>query len=102
MGPYRVWHPEHDYPGLAMSRSLGDYIAHDFGVSEEPEITTYDLQSNDKFIVLGSDGVWEFLSNQTVIDLVAKNLPDGLRVAADELIEEAYNQWVSSNFQRFY
>jgi hypothetical protein len=27
MGPKRVWLPTEDIPGLAMSRSLGDYVA---------------------------------------------------------------------------
>lgn len=27
MGPKRVWLPNEEIPGLAMSRSIGDYIA---------------------------------------------------------------------------
>ena len=50
-------------PGLAKSRSLGDLIAHSFGVSSLPEIKSRYIGINDKFIVIGSDGVWEFLSN---------------------------------------
>lgn len=33
IGPHRVWHSSLAYPGLAMSRSLGDNVAHHFGVS---------------------------------------------------------------------
>lgn len=36
MGPARVWLQEVDVPGLAMSRSLGDYVAQSVGVSPEP------------------------------------------------------------------
>ena len=53
-----------------MSRSFGDYIAQQVGVSAEPDIFRYHLTEEDKFIVLASDGVWEFLSNEKVIDLV--------------------------------
>jgi serine/threonine protein phosphatase PrpC len=53
-----------DSPGLAMSRSLGDGQAHSIGVSCEPEIHKYELSVDDKFIVLASDGVWEFLENE--------------------------------------
>ena len=44
-------------PGLAMSRSIGDYISHTVGVSAEPEIKRFNLQPRHKFIVIASDGV---------------------------------------------
>ena len=101
LGPHRVWHPDHNYPGLAMSRSLGDYIAHDYGVSEEPEVTTYKIQKQDQFLILASDGVWEFMTNQEVIDIISDNIFESCRQAADVVIERAYNQWVSPSFTTF-
>jgi serine/threonine protein phosphatase PrpC len=53
-----------DLPGLAMSRSLGDRVAQQCGVTAEPEVSQYDIKPEDKFMVIASDGVWEFLSNQ--------------------------------------
>lgn len=49
-----------------MSRSIGDYVAHSVGVSTNPEVTRFDLVEDDKFIVIASDGVWEFLSNDEI------------------------------------
>jgi serine/threonine protein phosphatase PrpC len=49
-----------------MSRSFGDRVAHSVGVSAEPETKEFTLSLNDKFIVIASDGVWEFLSNEDV------------------------------------
>ena len=46
-----------------MTRSIGDRLAHRVGVSSYPEIKSHTLTSKDKMIVLGSDGIWEFLSN---------------------------------------
>lgn len=66
MGPARVWLKELEVPGLAMSRSLGDQVAQSVGVSPEPEITIYDIDVNDRYIIIASDGVWEFLSNDEV------------------------------------
>jgi len=43
VGPVRVWLPLHDTPGLAMSRSIGDFMVHTAGVIAEPEITEYKL-----------------------------------------------------------
>jgi len=38
IGPYRVWKKNEAYPGIAMSRSLGDLIAKKIGVISIPGI----------------------------------------------------------------
>ncbi|EGR31750.1 protein phosphatase 2c, putative, partial [Ichthyophthirius multifiliis] len=58
---------DEDIPGLAMSRSFGDLIAAQCGVICEPDIKILDIQCEDKFIVIASDGVWEFLNNRDVM-----------------------------------
>jgi serine/threonine protein phosphatase PrpC len=70
IGPQRVWLPHEEIPGLAMSRSMGDRVAHSVGVSAEPEVLEFTLTLNDKFLVIASDGVWEFLSNEDVAQII--------------------------------
>jgi hypothetical protein len=41
VGPARVWLRGRDYPGLAMSRALGDLAARPAGVISTPELSTY-------------------------------------------------------------
>ena len=53
-----------------MSRSMGDEVAHSVGVSTEPEVLEFLLGPNDRFVVIGSDGLWEFLSNELVCEMV--------------------------------
>ena len=67
-GPCRVWLGHMDVPGLAMSRSLGDAIAHTAGVSSEPEFFEYEFNRGreDLILVTASDGLWEFMSDQEV------------------------------------
>ena len=36
LGPYRLWLKNENYPGLAMSRSIGDFCAHSVGGISEP------------------------------------------------------------------
>lgn len=60
----RVWLKHEDIPGLAMSRSFGDAMAARVGVHAVPEVTFFELELEDKVIVIASDGVWEFLDNQ--------------------------------------
>jgi serine/threonine protein phosphatase PrpC len=63
IGPMRVWLKHEDIPGLAMTRSFGDAMAARVGVHANPEVTFFDLTTEDKIIVIASDGVWEFLEN---------------------------------------
>ena len=66
-GPLRVYTPEGVVPGLAVSRSFGDTIAEGCGVTCTPEISFYNRTHEDEFIVMGSDGLFEFFSADEVL-----------------------------------
>jgi serine/threonine protein phosphatase PrpC len=53
-----------------MSRSVGDLVAASVGVSCEPELLEQDLTPQDKILIIGSDGIFEFLSNEEVLKIV--------------------------------
>eukprot|EP00879_Flechtneria_rotunda_P011713 GHRR01012234.1.p2 GENE.GHRR01012234.1~~GHRR01012234.1.p2 ORF type:complete len:382 (+),score=136.61 GHRR01012234.1:110-1255(+) len=93
MGPYRVWLQYAWVPGLAMSRALGDQLAHTVGVSSEPQHITVDLTPSDKLLILASDGVWEFISSKEAVEMVAAcDTPEeGCRT----LVDEAYQRWLN-------
>ena len=95
VGPERVWNKEMDGPGLAMSRSFGDEIAHKIGVVVDPEILESYFLKEDKFIVLGSDGIWEFISNNEVVEIV-KNyyLENNIEGAIEHLYSESSKRWI--------
>ena len=65
-GPFRVWKKGEVYPGITMSRSIGDFIATTLGVIPEPKFIEDKIDNKTKFIVIASDGVWEFLDNNKV------------------------------------
>ena len=90
--PPRVWHPHGDYPGTAFTRSIGDAVAESLGVISDPEMITRNLTPEDKIIVLASDGVFEFLTNQSVIDICAK-FADPLE-ACRAVVAESYELWL--------
>ena len=69
-GPARVWLADQDIPGLAMSRSLCDTVAHTVGVLSTPEVVERTLTDDDRVIVMGSDGLWEFIPSEEVIELI--------------------------------
>ena len=94
IGPARVWLQHDQIPGLAMSRSIGDFVAGEVGVISEPDIQQLELTNEHKFLVLASDGIWEFLSNQAVIELVAQFWEAGnIEGACERAVKEAVIQW---------
>ena len=48
----------------SFSISLGDHAVKAVGVIPEPEVKTFDLQESDQFMIMASDGVWEFITSQ--------------------------------------
>jgi serine/threonine protein phosphatase PrpC len=89
-GPQRVWVKNVNSPGLAMSRSIGDCIAHSVGCSCEPDVTLTLLTPQDKIVLLASDGIWEFLSNQQVANIVYQYFSkDAPEAAANALVSVA-------------
>ena len=91
-GPPRVWLGHMDVPGLAMARSLGDTVAHSAGVISDPEFTSHTFTDADKYLVLASDGLWEFMTDQEVIDIMATQTEP--RRSVDLLIMEANGRWM--------
>jgi serine/threonine protein phosphatase PrpC len=71
VGPHRVWLPGAWVPGLAMSRALGDFVAGSVGVSAVPDTAVAELHPGDEFLVVASDGVWEFMTVAEAAEVVA-------------------------------
>ena len=90
--PPRVWAQEGDFPGTAFTRSLGDKVAEGLGVTAEPEILIRRILPNDKYVVIASDGVFEFLTNQMVADIVADK--ENPLDACHAVVAAAYDLWL--------
>lgn len=85
--------PEFTMIGLAMARSIGDYAVKEVGVIAEPDVEEYDLNPSDRFMILASDGVWEFISSQEAVDIVNDQIEFGCHAACEELIQVAATRW---------
>lgn len=90
-GVHRVWLPNEESPGLAMSRAFGDYCVKDFGLISVPEVTQRHITSGDQFIVLASDGVWDVVSNQEAVEIVSATTDKAK--AAKRLVQCAVSAW---------
>ena len=59
-----------DGRAIGVTRAFGDLDFEDFGIHSVPEVRHYDLQPQDKALILGSDGFWEEVSHQCISDAV--------------------------------
>ena len=95
VGPMRVYMKDKDMPGLAMTRSFGDNFASIAGTICEPEIKEHILVPEDKFIVLASDGLFEFISSEEVGNIVKGYYEKNDIVGCCEyLYKESYRKWL--------
>ncbi|KAI9348762.1 phosphatase 2C-like domain-containing protein [Zopfochytrium polystomum] len=72
-GPLRIFKGTLPYPGLVVTRSLGDAVAGRLGVLCEPEVI--DMKVNpkrDRFFILGTDGLWDGLDIDVAVSIAAK------------------------------
>ncbi|CAH0477419.1 unnamed protein product [Peronospora belbahrii] len=89
--------------GLSMQREASTYLAvsRAFGdrslktptslVSCEPEVTRYHVHTEDLFLVLACDGIWDVLSEQDVVDIALPHFHDA-KAATNAIVKTAYKK----------
>ena len=91
--PPRVWARDGKYPGTAFTRSLGDSVAERLGVHAEPELLTMAVSANERLLVIASDGIFDVVSNQEVVDLCFLHRDDPAQ-ACISLIHKSHKEWL--------
>jgi serine/threonine protein phosphatase PrpC len=93
-GPLRIYFKDQNLPGLAMTRSIGDKISREIGLTAVPEIIEKKLTINDRFIIIASDGLWEFISSREAVEIVSKYWQQGQSdICCEKLLKESVNRW---------
>jgi len=91
----------YDFPLLAMTRSFGDLAVKEHGVTAEPEVLRWDVSEyEDCFLLIASDGVWEFLTPEEAAAIVGASLQanggsggSAADAAVGDLLKAARAQW---------
>ena len=94
--PPRVFRNGASYPGCAFTRSLGDTVGKRLGVSSDPELLTYQLDKNSRCLVMASDGVFEFMTNEEVMAAAKRHWGNAL-AACEEIVATAYDYWATED-----
>ena len=100
-GPDRIYVKGKTYPGLSLSRSIGDLEGKKIGIISKPEIIIKRIEENHKFIIMGSDGLWDVIkpydANRMVRPYFNKGDIDG---ACKVLLKKAEAAWKKNNEER--
>lgn len=70
---------------ITVTRSLGDAAAQRIGVICEPDLKIIPLDDAVKFIVLGTDGLWDGISIEECVATASQNEGNAAKCAADLL-----------------
>ena len=99
VGPLRIWFKNKNYPGLSITRSLGDFERDSLGVISIPDIKEYDLDEElIKILIFGTDGVWKFMTNDQIMNIVLPYYEkDDAKGATQKIKEIANNLWNVKN-----
>lgn len=94
IGPARVWLGHMNVPGLAMSRSLGDFVVHTAGVTSKPDIFEYELDPNeDCMLIVATDGIWDFIPSQDAVNIAGYYAHEP-GMAVEALLQESHFRWL--------
>jgi hypothetical protein len=97
-GVERVWLSDARVPGLAMTRSFGDSIVKEIGVIAVPEVYAVPLCAADRFVILASDGVFDFITTPEVVAIVARMRDSATpQEAAEEVVKIACARWMDDD-----
>jgi serine/threonine protein phosphatase PrpC len=100
-GPDRVYAKNQNYPGLSLSRSIGDLDGKDIGVISDPDIIVKKIDDNSKFIVLGSDGLFDVIKPYDISRIVRSHFNKGdIDGACKRLLNKAIQMWKKNNEER--
>ena len=87
------------YGQLMLSRAFGDWELKSYGVICEPHVTRYEIESDDQFLVVATDGVWDVLEDEDVFQLSKRE--NNAKDYCDSIMRETLDRGSMDNVSCF-
>ena len=87
------------YGQLMLSRAFGDWELKPYGVSCIPHIVRYEIQDDDKYLIVASDGVWDVIEDEDAYQL-SKNKSNS-KEFCDEIMKYTIERGSMDNISCF-
>ena len=82
---------------LALSRALGDFSLKPHGLIATPSVSYHMVNENDLYIIMASDGVWDVLKEQDVMEICLNHGNRNCDIICKEIISEALRKGSNDN-----
>lgn len=92
--PLRVFYPGEECHATKYTRSICDKSLESIGIIAEPSILSLDLTSKDEILIIASNAVFAFLTNQEVMD-IGSACCNPLQ-ASEAITKAAYDKWIEN------
>lgn len=82
--------------GWNFTRSVGDFIGKEQLLSPQAEVEEIEFEGNFEegaYLVVASDGLWEFVSNEMVVEKIYSHRPEDVNKMCKELAQMARHAW---------
>ena len=94
-GPLKIWKKKYLSPGLLTTRSFGDKEGRTIGVISEPAVQFIEMKSEYKFIVIGSRGLWDVISEEECVEIIGFfYLRGDISGALNHITKIAKSRWI--------
>lgn len=100
--PHEIFAPGEDWPGIPLTRCMGNLIGHALGVTSHPESVDRGLASGTpvKFLVIATDGVWDVLQESEVLKIVNESKQENALYGVKHVIQRARDEWMKRKSSR--
>ena len=73
---------------LLVTRALGDFSFISYGLISTPDISEHKI-SREKYLFIGSDGVWDVIDRQQTLILIDQNVNKTIQELVVSFVEDA-------------
>jgi len=90
-----IYAPDEEWPGLPITRCLGNLLGQHLGVVATADIMERSVENESIFAVMATDGIWEVMEEQEIVQMLAETKQQNMQYGLDNIFEIARRRWAT-------